>query len=918
VCGYSSLCATRSWFVIEAEAGSLTAAPIASLLKKHLEDGSPSEKTILAHMRKTRFISARTTCLPDRNLHSLMKQFSRKEASALITSSVTGTDEIDEEPLLQRLDITRIEATTRIAHSARRDLGQFFTPSPVAMLMARMFGPLPREVRLLDAGAGSGMLTAAFVLEACRKPEKPDEIRATLWEIDKELLEPLQTTLAVADERARESGIRFKYTIRSESFIDAGAQARNDRDLFCVKEEGFFTHAILNPPFRKMNANSQERIFVSNAGLETGNLYTAFVFIACRLLLPKGELVAITPRSFCNGPYFLPFRAFLHNEMAFRRIHIFRTRDAAFGDDNVLQENVIYSLTKGGSKGKVFISSSEDAKEIETVREVDHKELLRPDDPDLFIRLAIDEHEGRVADLVTRVSTPLSDLGLTVSTGRVVDFRASAFLRKEHGAGTVALLYPKHLRNGGVIWPVQDFKKCDSIAVEERSQVLLIPTGFYVLVKRFSAKEEARRIVASVLSPRDVPGKLVGVENHLNYFHAEGQGLDRELAVGLAIFLNSSAIDRFFRQFNGHTQVNATDLRSLRYPELETLRAIGRRFGCVPNDQMAIDEVINQEVLRMPAGPDPFKSKRRIEEALSILGDLGLPREQRNDRSSLTLLALLDLTPEKDWSAVRAPLRGITEMMTFFKDYYGKEYAPNTRETVRRYTMHQFVQAGLAIENPDDPGRPTNSPKWCYQIRPQVLELARLFGAPEWESALKQLISEIGSLNARYACERKANRIPVVLMPGREITLSPGGQNFTIKAVIDEFCPVFAAGAHVVYVGDASDKWGYFDKALLASLGVMVESHGKMPDIVIYDEARCRLILIEAVTSHGPVSPKRHAELQRLFAESKADLIFVSAFPNTKTLHKYLSSISWETEVWCADAPTHMIHFNGERFLGPR
>jgi adenine-specific DNA-methyltransferase len=477
------------------------------------------------------------------------------------------------------------------------------------------------------------------------------------------------------------------------------------------------------------------------------------------------------------------------------------------------------------------------------------------------------------------------------------------------------------MRGGGIVWPLKDFRKFNAIADDDSSKALLIPSGTYVVTRRFTAKEEPRRVVASLLTPRDCSGEWVGIENHLNYFHANGASIDEDLARGLCLFLNSSLFDRYFRQFSGHTQVNATDLRNARYPGAEQLRRAGQQARNHEGiDQTEIDKIVQEELFDMGhgSGSDPLTGDRKIGEALEILKTLGLPREQQNDRSALTLLALVDLRPETAWSEASAPLRGITEMMGFFEEHYGKKYAPNTRETVRRFTMHQFVQAGLAIENPDLPGRPTNSPKWCYQIAPQVLSVIRVFGTAEWHTAVKELLVEIVPLRDRYAKNRDMIRIPVKLSPGKEIQLSPGGQNVLIKGVIEEFCERFTPGGTVVYVGDSAEKWGYFDEELLASLGVEVESHGKMPDVVIFIEKRNWLVLVEAVTSHGPVNPNRQFELKKLFSGSTAGLVFVSAFPDRKTLLKYLGEIAWETDVWCMDAPTHLIHFNGDRFLGPR
>ncbi|EPE9570032.1 BsuBI/PstI family type II restriction endonuclease [Escherichia coli] len=306
-----------------------------------------------------------------------------------------------------------------------------------------------------------------------------------------------------------------------------------------------------------------------------------------------------------------------------------------------------------------------------------------------------------------------------------------------------------------------------------------------------------------------------------------------------------------------------------------------------------------------------------IEAAQQIIASLGLPRAQQNERSALCLLALLNLTPGKAWADAENPLVGITPIMNWVREHYGKVYAPNTRETFRRQSMHQFCAAGVALYNPDKPDRPVNSPKAVYQIEPAALSMLRTFGSPAWHDSLATYLAERETLVTRYAKEREQNRIPVEIAAGQQITLSPGEHSELIRAIIEDFAPRFAPGSVLVYAGDTGEKWGYFDAPLLAGLGVDVDSHGKMPDVVLHFTAKNWLLLVESVTSHGPVDGKRHAELARLFAGSTAGLVYVTAFPNRSIMGRYLGEIAWETEVWVADAPSHLIHFNGVRFLDP-
>lgn len=820
--------------------------------------------------------------------------------------------------LTERADFFRLDVTRKLDAGRRVKWGQFLTPPAVAHFMASFFQrPLP-QVRVLDAGAGVGTLSAAFVAEVCRWPSPPTELSVTAYEIDSALTDYLSDTLEACRVECERVGINFTADVRQQDFIKFGTELLA---AGAFDERGAYTHAILNPPYRKINSGSDARRQMRSVGVETSNLYTAFLSVVTRLLEPAGELVAITPRSFCNGPYFKAFRQSFLAAMTFRRIHLFGARNLAFGDDDVLQENIIFHAVKqaGGGGGSVIISASSDPDdEAVTIREVTSEQLVQPDDSDAFIRIVSDELGSRVAARMGLFTATLADLGLTVSTGRVVDFRATGHLRRERADGAVPLIYPHHFCDGSICHPKPHSKKSNWIADAPGSADLLVPSGVYVLVKRFSAKEEPRRVVAAIYDPERTRAPRVGFENHLNYFHEAGKGLIDDLAKGLAAFLNSSLLDAYFRQFNGHTQVNATDLRSLKYPSRSELEALGARVGDQFHDQDALDQLITSQLLHMNTDTsDPIPAKKRIDEAARALKALGFPAAQQNERSALTLLALLDVRPETPWAEASAPLRGVTQMMDFFAEHYGKQYKPNTRESVRRQTVHQFLDAGLIVANPDKPSRPINSGKTVYQIEAAALAVLSVFGSDEWEEKLRTYLATVETLQEKYAQSRQMNRIPITMPGGQTLTLSAGGQNILIAKIIEDFCPSFTPGGRVIYVGDADEKWAIFDQEIFAELGVSVDAHGKMPDVVVHHVEKHWLVLIEAVTSHGPVNPKRREELKALFRGSKAGLVYVTAFLDRRTLLKYLGEISWETEVWVAEAATHMIHFNGERFLGP-
>jgi len=495
---------------------------------------------------------------------------------------------------LEHADAARIEANRLLDESRRSEMGQFMTPAPIAKFMASLFEPTTGDVRLLDAGAGVGSLAAGYVAAACAWKRKPKSIEATCYEVDPVMLAHLRRTMKACKASCDAAGIRFVARIVEEDFVEAGARLL-DPGLFGGGDKPRFSAAILNPPYRKIHSASRERQFLRWAGVETSNLYTAFVALAVKLLEPAGQLVAITPRSFCNGPYFRPFRELLLGATALRQVHVFESRDRAFSDDAVLQENVIFRAVRGAERGEVTLSTSSDPAAKPVRRVVLYDVVVAPGDPESFIHLAVSEADSAVASRMRALPCSLGDLGLQVSTGRVVDFRAREFLRADPAPSTVPLIYPTHFNGGFVAWPKIGGRKANALVDESRTQNLMVPKATYVLTKRFTSKEERRRVVAVVLDPARLPNdvKQVGIENHVNYYHANGDTLPKVLAKGLAAFLNSTVVDQFFRQFNGHTQVNAGDLRNLRYPSLEALNAMGRKVGKSMPEQDAVDEIVN-------------------------------------------------------------------------------------------------------------------------------------------------------------------------------------------------------------------------------------------------------------------------------------------------------------------------------------
>ncbi len=480
--------------------------------------------------------------------------------------------------MLQIAESNRVTALAGIDPLKQDKLGQFFTPSRAAVLIASLLRlPESGTIRVLDPGAGSGALSAAIVSRIL--DERPKlQAHVVAVECDASILKPLDATLkACADAGAG----RITYDLIAGDFIVESTGLVPDPRL------RDFDIVIENPPYAKLAASSAAREAVREVGADAPNLYAAFLALGAAALKPGGQLVAITPRSFCNGPYFGLFRSFLLDRLALDRIHVFESRSTVFADTGVLQENVVFSGTRDGARDSVVLSASVGHKDEITTRVVPYSAVVQPKDTHRFIRLAVNDEDTRIAERMLALPSTLASLGVTASTGKVVDFRSRECLGADPVENSVPLIYPSNVRNGVIEWPRAIRKAQYFKPLNDRDVQMLVPGGWYCIVKRFSAKEERRRIVAAVWSPERQPGP-VAFENHLNVFHSRGAGLDREVAHGLCWWLNSTLVDKFFRTFSGHTQVNATDLRTLRFPDAETLRDIGAE---VPEQLPGQDEI---------------------------------------------------------------------------------------------------------------------------------------------------------------------------------------------------------------------------------------------------------------------------------------------------------------------------------------
>lgn len=815
-------------------------------------------------------------------------------------------------------DILRIQANNTLDDEVKSELGQFFTPAPISQFMASLFQKTKENINILDPGCGSGILTAASI-EHFEQSKGVRKLSITTVDLETTIIPFLLQTIKLYKSTNTRSNIQIEHTHKTADFI-----------LNTTLKNNSFTHAILNPPYKKIGSRSEHRKSLKLEGIDTVNLYSGFVAKAIKLLEPGGELVAIIPRSFCNGPYYQSFREYLLTETALTHIHIFESRKKAFSDNQVLQENIIIHCIKGAFQGDITITSSSDADftfddaskkfitENMTKRTASFDQVVNPNDAHQFIHIVTSQSDQDVISRISHFNTTLQELGIEVSTGPVVGFRLREYLKQDIGDSNAGLIYSSHLKNI-VKWPIE--KKPNAISITDKTKKLVWEnSGSYLLVDRFSSKEQNRRINAHIYENHKIPSKFIGFDNKLNVFHSKKKPIDFDLAKGLFVFLNCRLVDKYYRLFGGHTQVNATDLRVLNYPSKDSLIRMGSKLELNTISQENLDSIIEEELANMTnSQQNPLNIDTKIIAAIEILQQLGMPKEQQNERSALTLLALLGLKPADSWNEITfpTPMIGVTPIMNWMETEYGKNYAPNTRETIRRQTLHQFVDGGLCLYNPDKPDRPVNSPKACYQTTAELVDLLKSYSTKNWNQNLQKYLEDKETLAAQYAMQREMQMIPLTLPNGIEIKLSSGAHSQLIKDIVTDFGPRFAPGSDVIYLGDTGAKQDFFDDKKFEQLGVELNKKGKLPDVVLYWQEKNWLLLIESVTSHGPVDGKRYAELQQLFKETTAGLVFVTAFPDRKIMNKYLPVISWETEVWVADAPSHMIHFNGDRFLGP-
>jgi adenine-specific DNA-methyltransferase len=493
----------------------------------------------------------------------------------------------------------RYEAATSPA--GRKKKGQFFTPTVVCRFMASLFSAIPNHFRLLDAGAGMGALSAG-VCQMVLERRSPCSLEIHLFENDPALVPFLEENMGSWRGALERAGNRLNYTVYAEDFLTRASACAGQPGLFDDgKDMGEFDGAIMNPPYFKIRGDSAHAKANSEIVHGQPNIYALFMARAAGLLRPQGEMVAITPRSFCNGLYFRDFRRWFFARMALERIHLFESRKDAFRGANILQESMVTRWRRlGGPSKSVQISTSfgGDLPEIIDVHSLPSKTVVDASCGEIIVRIPANSEEAKILKLTESWSARFDELGLRISTGPIVLFRTKQFLLKElNGRETAPLLNVHNIQPFQTVWPARKKNKPSAFQVCAESLKHLVPSRNYVLLRRFSAKEERRRLTASCFIENQEARTYLGLENHLNYVYHARRDLTADETFGLAALFNSALLDRYFRAISGNTQINATDMRMMRFPDLATVSKIGRQVRNLTDfEPMAVERIVLEEL----------------------------------------------------------------------------------------------------------------------------------------------------------------------------------------------------------------------------------------------------------------------------------------------------------------------------------
>lgn len=526
---------------------------------------------------------------------------------------------INIEPLNQELpsdfaDRLGIYYTQQVTASHKKVNGQFFTPTPIAQLLASFCNISKTKVKILDPGCGTTILSCALIQHLIKSQNGIEAIELVAYETDIELIPYSQKAINYLKEWLSNKGIKFNFTLHNTDFVLENAVVLKENRLPSLFEEikivdKNFDIIISNPPYFKLSKDDKRVIASQELISGQPNIYSIFMGIAAKLLSENGELIFITPRSFASGNYFKAFRELFFNTVQIDKIHLFNSRKEAFNRDNVLQETVVIKAIreKINPNKKVLISSSVGIKDIfePVIKSFKSSELIDMNSKEKILHLPTSDKEENILSLVSTWENFLNDFNIRISTGPVVSFRALNYIQNHYENGTVflaPLFWLNNVHKMVLEWPMQLKDKGQFIRIESGSKSLLIPNKNYILLRRFSTKDDKSRLIAAPYFCNYAKSDYIGVENKVNYIYRKNGHLDRDEIVGLCALLNSELFDTYFQIFNGNVNVSATELREMRFPPLSDIKGIGKEIilsndYSMDNVNSIVNELFELEIL---------------------------------------------------------------------------------------------------------------------------------------------------------------------------------------------------------------------------------------------------------------------------------------------------------------------------------
>jgi adenine-specific DNA-methyltransferase len=515
---------------------------------------------------------------------------------------------IDNELPVDYADRTGLSYSVYVTQNHKKNKGQFLTPSPIARFMGKMAKSDKSHISILDPGCGTAILSCAIIEHLVASNPNLKSINLDAYETDNEILAFTTNVLNFLKDWLNDKNISFQYNLVQEDFILKNANVlKSEISLFNNPIDIKYDFVISNPPYFKLNKEDKRAKAAMSITSGQPNIYALFMAVSSKMLSQNGQLIFITPRSYASGSYFKSFREFFFNNVSINQIHLFDSRKDAFNRDNVLQETLILKATLGNSiksDSLVTITSTKGISDLSNplLKTYPQNQILDLKSKEKILHIPVNDQEEEIIDLFRGWTGSLNKYNIQISTGPVVAFRATEYIREIYENGTVflaPLIWLHNVYKMRIDWPVHKPNKGQYIQICSGSQSLLLPNKNYILLRRFSAKDDKSRLIASPYFAKLQDAEFVGVENKVNYIYRPKGELERNEVIGLAAILNSKLFDNYFRIFNGNVNVSATELREMPLPPLELIKQIGSQLILNNTDfsQEQIDDLVNQTLL---------------------------------------------------------------------------------------------------------------------------------------------------------------------------------------------------------------------------------------------------------------------------------------------------------------------------------